>query len=327
MKRTTQLLALCSAMPIAFGDDGGVPEWLHLLPAASEVRTVDGRGPYIITSLQSIVDAFKPGDKLVLDENHSTDLAAPQGRAAPARGWIVALQAREDGIWGQVEWTGEGRRLMEDKAYRGLSPAILHDRDLKVLGLARASLTNKPNLVGLVALHSETDDMDWKARLLEVLGLGSDADDAAIEAAISAKMKSTDKPETALQAVLEHPSFVSLQTELATAQGQIKDLTEGNTRRAAELFVDASIAEGRAGLNATVRDEYIALHMANPEQAKRLVTAMPMVSGTTRAGGVPPVADADGLTDAHHSVIALMGLDPEQYKESLAASGKKEETL
>lgn len=316
-------------MPISFGDDGGVPEWLHLVPAARELRTVDGRGPYRVTSLQAIVDAFKPGDKLVLDENHSTDLAAPQGGSAPARGWIVALQARADGVWGQVEWTGEGRRLMEDKAYRGLSPAIVHDRAGNVLSVARASLTNKPNLVGLVALHSETEGMDWKAKLIELLGLDSDADDAAIDAALTAKMKSDgDKPETlALQSVIEHPSFLALQSALSTAQGQINDLTDGNARRDAEGFVDAAIAEGRVGLNATVRDEYISLHMANPDQAKRLVGAMPKVGGSTHAGDIAPQADANGLTDADRSVIALMGLDPDQYKESLAASGKKEEAL
>ncbi|MCD9150122.1 phage protease [Pseudophaeobacter sp. MA21411-1] len=31
---------------------------------------------------------------------------APKGLPAPARGWITATQARNDGIWGRVEWTG-----------------------------------------------------------------------------------------------------------------------------------------------------------------------------------------------------------------------------
>jgi phage I-like protein len=62
-----------------------VPDWVHLLPAG-EIRTVDGRGPYRATSLQSVIDhSLKPGDKLPIDENHATDKGAALGLAAPAR--------------------------------------------------------------------------------------------------------------------------------------------------------------------------------------------------------------------------------------------------
>ena len=37
--------------------------------------------------------------------------------ASTARGWIVNLEARDDGLWGQVEWTAHGSALMADKAY------------------------------------------------------------------------------------------------------------------------------------------------------------------------------------------------------------------
>ncbi|MGY6517055.1 phage protease, partial [Vibrio parahaemolyticus] len=76
------------------------------------------------------------------------------GLSAPARGWIVALQARRDGIWGKVEWTPEGRKLVP--GYRGISPVIRHDKQSgRIDAILRASLTNTPNLSGLVTLHSE----------------------------------------------------------------------------------------------------------------------------------------------------------------------------
>ncbi len=114
MTRTSSLVALCSALALPIGDAAngdGVPEWVHLLPAGV-VRTVDGRGPYHCTSLQSVADLLG-GKRLPIDENHATDKGGKAlGMPAPARGWIVALEARDDGLWGQVEWTGEGRKLM-----------------------------------------------------------------------------------------------------------------------------------------------------------------------------------------------------------------------
>jgi hypothetical protein len=46
-------------------------------------------------SAQSLAAA---GGKMPIDENHATDLAAPEGQPSPARGWIVALNARADSV-------------------------------------------------------------------------------------------------------------------------------------------------------------------------------------------------------------------------------------
>jgi hypothetical protein len=62
-------VALCAALDLPVASDG-VPEWIQLTSAGT-FSGHDGRGPY------RIADA--------------AELAAPQGEAAPARGWIVAL--------------------------------------------------------------------------------------------------------------------------------------------------------------------------------------------------------------------------------------------
>lgn len=143
--------ALCAAIGLAPANDA--PEWVHLLPAG-EVLTHDGRGPYRVADAAALIAVSLPnGSKLALDENHSTDLAAPKGLPAPARGWIVELQHRADGLWGRVEWTPEGRPLA--RAYRGISPVIAHKADGTITAVLRASLTNTPNLTGLRSMHSE----------------------------------------------------------------------------------------------------------------------------------------------------------------------------
>lgn len=321
----TTTIALCSAIDLAEADDA--PEWINLLPAG-QITTVDGRGPYRVPSMTALAAQLKAGDKLPIDESHSTDRAVPLGQSAPARGWIVELQARDGaGLWGRVEWTGAGRKLVSDKAYRGISPALRVDRKTgEVFGVLRASLVNTPNLQGLVTLHSEETNMDFKVKLIELLGLGSDADDDAIMAALSAKLDGGgDKSQPELQSVIQHPSFIALQSELGAAQTAIATLTSANARRDAEAFVDGAISEGRVGVKAA-RDEYIALHMAEPARAAALVAAMPKVAGDLGLGD-PPAADAGGLSAADRQVIALMGISEDDYKASLAASGQKVETL
>jgi phage I-like protein len=134
----------------------GAHEWIHLLPAGL-VSTNDGRGPYKVPNAQQLATTslLASQGRLPIDESHATDLAAPNGQPAPARGWIVDLQARVDGLWGRVEWTKAGAQLLSDRAYRFISPVIRHTQDGTVTQLLRASLTNVPNLIGLTALNQE----------------------------------------------------------------------------------------------------------------------------------------------------------------------------
>jgi hypothetical protein len=144
-------VALCASVRIEQANSP--PEWLHLIPTG-EAITNDGRGPYRILDPQSVITASMAHGKLPLDENHATDLAAPNGGAAPARGWIEELQHRADGIWGRVTWTAEAVRTGLHHAYRGVSPVIVHLKDGTITKILRASLTNTPNFQGLKSLHS-----------------------------------------------------------------------------------------------------------------------------------------------------------------------------
>ncbi|ABS69720.1 Mu-like prophage I protein-like protein [Xanthobacter versatilis] len=165
----------------AFAAGDIVPEWVHLAPTGT-FKGRDGRGPYTLDA-QAVLADFAAGDRRPIDENHAIDKAAPEGRPSPARGWIVALEARGDGIWGRVEWTDTGRQLLTDKAYRGISPALRVAAGGRVLGIARASLVNDPNLL-LTSLHNRSSDHMDLVKLREALGLAADASEAAILAAL-----------------------------------------------------------------------------------------------------------------------------------------------
>ncbi|ETR79287.1 hypothetical protein X566_01475 [Afipia sp. P52-10] len=304
-------------LPIALNAEGGVEDWIMLLPAGSAgvITTVDGRGPYRVADLAQLAAASlqAAGGRLAIDENHSTDLAAPKGEPAPARGWAVELQARADGLWGRIEWGASGAALMSERAYRFISPVFTHDRDMNITGLLRASLTNTPNLRGMAALHAENSDMDLLAELRKLLGLAEDADAEAVIAKVKELNDdgSDESGEAALQAALapiakaaglkpgadaiaiatavtalagaSGDAVKALQTELTTVTTELNSIKTDRAKERATAFIDGEIGKGRVGVKA-LRDHYIARHMADPATVEKEIAALPAVTlgGTVR---------------------------------------------
>lgn len=341
-------VALCASIELAATAEA--PEWVHLLPAG-EIRTGDGRGPYRVVDAAALCAAsLSAGEKLVLDENHATDLAAPRGESAPARGWIVELQPRTDGVWGKVEWTAHGRRLVAGRSYRGISPVITHRQDGLVTGLLRASLVNKPNLRGLTALHSSQEkSMDLLAKLLTALGLPATTSEETLLTAITAMHAQQAKASTALQAALDPigvaiglqagadasavlagvqqlkagagdaPTIVALQQEITTLGTQLATLKTDTARKAATAFVDAAIRAGTVSVK-PLRDHYIARHMENPAQVETEINAFPKL-GPSGTSIVPPApANGEIALQAEDSAVArLLGIAPKAMAGTIQA--------
>ncbi|MTW19099.1 hypothetical protein GJ689_23145 [Rhodoplanes serenus] len=335
------VIHLFSALP-AGPSAAAAPEWVHLLPAGT-FRGADGRGPYTLADAAGVIAASMAAGKLAVDENHAIDLAAPQGRPAPARGWIVEMQARDDGLWGRVEWTAAGAQLVTDHAYRGLSPAFVAERDGgRVVRLLRASLTNDPNL-RLATLHHRSSDMDL-TKLREALGLAADADEAAILAAATAARTALSTHAADLGRIAQAAGLtaaaageatpdrlvVHLQalgaaakgtTELAKTvielQTQIQTMQSTHARDAAERAIDAAIAAGKP--IKPLRDHYISRHMKDPAGVAAELAALPSIHDGGTGGRRDPAPGADGLDGSQRETCALMGIDPKSYAQTLAA--------
>lgn len=334
------------------------PEWVHLLPAPIDgvIETGDARGPYHVADTARIIAAsFADDDRLPIDENHATDLAAPRGEPAPARGWITAMEARPDGLWGRVEWNAAGAELIASKSYRGISPVILHDAGKTIHSILRASLVNRPNLRGLTALHQESD-MTLLERLAELLGLDATSSEDGVFSALNARLsedKGGDVP--ALQSQLaeigvalgvasdaDAPAIIAaaratrtatpaeitaLQSEIATLTTSLNALAEGQGREKATAYIDSQIKLGRAGVK-PLRDHYISMHMADPARVEKELGALPVLS---RSGTlVTPPAPKDGLVSLNaeqSSVARMLGIDPKDYAAQIAAEQANEEAL
>jgi phage I-like protein len=127
------------------------PEWITLIPA-SNFKGFDGRGPYRLDKPGQVVAATEEMIAkhmtvgLPLDFDHATDFAAPEGRQAPAAGWIKQVRAANGAIQGRIEWTPKGKHAVEAHEYRYVSPVFEYDDEGRVVRLLRAALTNNPNL-------------------------------------------------------------------------------------------------------------------------------------------------------------------------------------
>lgn len=90
----------------------------HLNVAAGVVQIIDDR------AVRSIVEHFnveadRPGFSGVLVdiEHNKNDL----GKETRARGWLMRLEGRADGIYGKIRWTGIGRAEVDGGEYRFFS--------------------------------------------------------------------------------------------------------------------------------------------------------------------------------------------------------------
>jgi phage I-like protein len=342
-------------MPLPAGD---APDWVHLLPAGPSIETYDGRGPYRLDDPAAVVAASRAASAergAVLDENHATDLAAPRGEAAPARGWIVDFEARPDGIWGKVDWNPSGRALMADRAYRGLSPAIVYDRANRVIAITRASLVNRGNLKNLTTLHQE-ETMDLLAQLAARLGLEAGASQdtvlaavdslragaatalqaqlAPIAAAAGLAAAQVHTAETILGAVTAlaaragtaapPAALEALQAELNTVTAELNRLRDQGRRQAAEAFVDGAIRERRVGVSA-LRDYWIGLHTQDAAGTEAAIGKLAVLD-PSHTSLVPPreAGQPAPLTAEQARAIALMGISREDYLKTLASEGRTE---
>jgi phage I-like protein len=288
----------------------GIPSRIMLVPADKTVTGRDGRewanpDPRIVA-----LNSNKRLPMLPIDENHSTDLSAPKGGAAPAFGWMKNLCADASGaVWADVEWNERGQDALARKEYRFISPVFLHNEKGEINCILRAALTNSPNL-NLPALNSErlenNNEMEvsmYKA-LLAALGLPETATEAeavalakSLNAARGAAAPQTDKSTVDLAAYAPRADLNAMEARAVAAEKQIAELN------AAQLKKDAEAAVGEAITNRKIapasKAEYLALCSTREglETFKKIAAANPVIISTeTQAPEGAPPASGGGVS-------------------------------
>lgn len=288
-------------------------QWVHLLPAGRFAGR-DGRGPYEMHDAAAVIEATRQDAgrrQLPVDYDHAIDLAAPAGGQAIAAGWIKGLQARPNGIWGLVAWTGRAAAMLAAREYRYLSPVFRHTEGGRVTRLLRAALTNNPNL-DLTALASAGGDMnDLLPELRRLLGLEANAAEDAILAAVRDLVEAGERQANAA-ATPDPASYVPI-GELVRVTAELNKLRRGVSEQTAIAAVEAEIGHGR--LPPFMRDWGVSLCSVNKPAfddfvAKAGAAFKPLFERMV-PGGPPP---SGGIGDVPTEVAARLGLTTEDLR-------------
>jgi phage I-like protein len=217
--------------------------WFHLVPKGV-FPIVDPENPKAVLkqvvddqALERMLNRFSedatvpnfPG--LLVDFDH---FSYDSDKSSEAAGWVVKLENRSNGLWGQVKWTPKGEQAVKDGAYRFISPVWgkreaekLTNSNFRPARLESLGLTNQPNLRGMVPLSNrdlavrevpapESPDNKTMKQVSAKLGLQPDASEDAVLAAVTKLMnRSTELEATNATLTTENEGLKKDQVELA----------------------------------------------------------------------------------------------------------------
>lgn len=97
-------------------------------------------------SLQKIAE--NTTEEVLVDAEHSSE----KGGTTEAKGWLSKLNfIPGKGLFGSIKWTDIGRKLVENRVFRWLSPSWLIDKTTREpIAMTSVALTNKPSQMGRI---------------------------------------------------------------------------------------------------------------------------------------------------------------------------------
>jgi len=302
------------AVPAAGDSTPAAPEWIELLPAGVFYGR-DGRGPFRLDDPAAVIHsttALQMNAGLPIDYDHATDFGAPEGRPAPAAGWIRELEVRAGAVWGRVEWTVRAADSIVAREYRYVSPVFQFDPNNGVVTrLLRAGLTNNPNLhltaiaaSQNAAAGSKDNSMDFPTELRELLHLAEDATAAEILNRVRDLQAGDD--ETAAHA--QDPAHFVAIAEFERALSELNALKAERSRDRAASTVEDAIRGGK--IAPAQREWAIAYCAADARGFQTFAAKQPSIIGDNLglAGEPPASRRASALSTSELTICAQLGL-------------------
>ncbi len=184
------------------------------------------------------------------------DHASAHGGSTEAAAWCNALEATDEGLFGVFNLTPRGRELVENRAYRFVSPGWTLSDDGTPLALCSVALTNRPNLPVKPVVNSGDAG-------------GRDPDDPN-------NTKGNPEMETSeIAAALGLPETASKEEILAAAKA-MKDreaqAAEEAANAKAEQFAEDAVKAGKIAANA--KEAVKAAWRKSPEVAQEMLNSL-----------------------------------------------------
>ncbi len=233
-----------------------VPGEIHVVP----IGEWKDRG-FVISEAEcaEIVRNFEEfGIRLVIDWEHQSLNCAENGAPAPAVGWIGKLEVRENGVWAtEVEWTAEGRRMLEAKEYRYISPVLVfddhdpHTNEYIGCALHSVAITNTPyfrsDLEPLVARRETDKPQEGKEMETEVTDQEQVTALKAENASLAGKIEALEAKLAETEAQIECAATERLVEEaiaakkLLPAQKEVALIVGKQGKETLEKFIAANV--------------------------------------------------------------------------------------
>ncbi|MBF6559127.1 MAG: hypothetical protein IVW56_02470 [Candidatus Binataceae bacterium] len=348
----------CGVIGTILGGEKPAPDWIELIPAG-EFEGRDGRGPYRLDDPAAVIAAtaeLKMEAGLPIDYDHATDFAAPEGRPAPAAGWIREFAARRGALWGRVEWTRPGAEAVATHQYRYISPVFEYAKDGNVIRVLRAALTNNPNLY-LTAIAArvareqremagkQSEDADANAILTQnlstalctLLGLDEDASSEEIVEKIERLLAETPKDTAASQVKRSGTQAADLahyvpMAEFERALSELNNLRAKHARERAEHRVESAMKAGK--IAPAQREWAIAYCQSDAEAFDHFVKRQPaLIAGLSGPGSGERRSDESEANRMPHARVVLtrteaavcvrLGIRVEEYAASRRTHGEQ----
>lgn len=289
---STALACGCAANVLA--EPIGAGEWFKLSPYfEGDYWTKEGQGwkryrqvvtrehgNRLVTAFNALRD--KQGERfrgLPIYRGHP-DVDASRWPDESRLGGVMALEAREDGIYAQVAWNDEGERNRQQGYLVYPSPTWPYDvraaaatNRIEPIELRSIGMTNSPRIDGVPAWTNAdespnppgdepgtTTNTPMPSWLLELLGLPADATEEQIKSAITSLKESAASAQNAMEAEKQRATDASTERDDAKRERD----TAVNARTAAE----ADAAKFRAlAINATITGAINSGRITAAEQA------------------------------------------------------------
>lgn len=304
------------------------PAELPLIPAGSPVMGRDGRS-WNNPNPQGVVDYFTSrGVDLPFDIEHSTELKAPQGDAAPAAAWVKKLIPHDDGsVWGAIDWNDNGRELVMNREYRYYSTVLIYNKTTgDIVGISSVGLTNKPNLDVTALNHEQNNNTEvyMLKKLLAALGLAETSTEdvalnhiATLKSDLTTALNRAQTPDLAL--FIPRAQFDAACNKANNAEKALNELKSAETEKALNSEIEAALKAGK--IVPATKEFYIAMCRQEGGLAKfkEFVAAAPVIGGESNLDNHNIDAGGEGkaLNAAQKEVCAKMGISEEDYAKAL----------
>lgn len=299
---------------------GPASDWIKIAPRG-RVGTRDGRS-YAFDP-EALAARFAGDDvKVPVDFEHGTIHLAAKGQRTDAIGWIEELVARDDGLYGRVDWLDAGKAALAARTHRYVSPTFPHDADGNAVFLHSVALVTAPalsNMPALAGAHSQQPSTDsaMSEKIAAALGLAAGTSEAAILAAIPGLVKKLDEGKVAtalglaagadetavLSAIAQlkakpEGDLASLQAALSTTQTELAALQAATRKGVVDTLLDTALKEKR--IVPAQRDSYASL--CATDAGLKQVTAL--------LAATPPGLGVSGLDDRLPGEGGTKAVDP-----------------